>query len=170
MRYPGATAFPAIGNPDFLAVASDRFLVDTVTHGRPGRRMPAWGEGEGGLRPAEIATVVAFVRSLAPDVPAPLEAEPRRWVDADAADGARLFGGACASCHGERGEGKEGPALANPRFLASASDRYLVETIHRGRRGTSMPAFGSASPQHRVLDDGEIAAIVSFVRTWEGSR
>jgi hypothetical protein len=44
MRYPSMAAFPAIGNPDFLAVASDRFLAATVTHGRPGRRMPAWGE------------------------------------------------------------------------------------------------------------------------------
>jgi cytochrome c oxidase cbb3-type subunit 3 len=170
MRYPGATAFPAIGNPDFLAVASYRFLIETITHGRPGRRMPAWGEGEGGLRPTEIATVAAFVRSLAPDVPAPLDTEPRRTVEADPAAGARLYAGACASCHGARGEGKEGPALANPRFLVSATDRYLTETIHRGRRGTSMPAFGSSSPQHRVLDDAEIAAIVSFVRTWEGSR
>jgi len=40
----------------------------------------------------------------------------------------------------------------------------------RGRRGTSMPAFGSASPAHRVLADGEIGAIVSFMRTWEEGR
>jgi mono/diheme cytochrome c family protein len=168
MRYPGAAAFPAIGNPDFLAVASDRFLKETVLHGRPGRRMPAWGEG--GLRPAEVDAVVAFVRSLGGGVPAPAEDEPRRWVAADAGAGAPLYAGACASCHGERGEGKEGPALANPRFLAAATDRYLVETIRRGRRGTSMPGFGAASPQHRTLADDEIAAVVAFIRTWEGSR
>jgi mono/diheme cytochrome c family protein len=170
MRYPGAAAFPAIGNPDFLAVASDRFLTETVTHGRPGRRMPAWGAGEGGLRPGEVASVVAFVRSLAPDVAAPVDAEPRRWAKGDVAAGAALYADACASCHGTKGEGKEGPALANPRFLAAATDRYLIETTRRGRRGTSMPAFGSASPQHRVLDEAEIAAVVSFVRTWEETR
>jgi mono/diheme cytochrome c family protein len=170
MRYPGMNPFPAIGNPDFLAVASDRFIADTVVRGRPGRRMPAWGESEGGLRPKEIAAVVAFVRSLAPGVPAPAEAEPRRWVRGDAAAGAALFAAACASCHGARGEGGEGPALANPRFLAAATDRYLVETTRRGRRGTSMPAFGTPSPQHRVLDESEIAAVVSFVRTWEEER
>lgn len=168
MRYPGMTAFPAIGNPDFLAVASDRFLTETVTHGRPGRRMPAWGEG--GLRPAEVEAVVAFVRSLGGDAPAPVDVEPRRWAKPDATAGAELYAGACASCHGENGTGKEGPALANPRFLAAATDTYLAETIRRGRRNTSMPAFGSASPQHRVLEDREIAAIVSFVRTWEESR
>jgi len=167
MRYPGAAAFPAIGNPDFLAVASDRFIRETVLRGRPGRRMPAWGDG--GLRPAEIDALVAHVRGLAPDVPPPVEDEPRRWVRADAAAGALLYAGACASCHGARGEGKEGPALANPRFLAAATDRYLVETIRRGRRGTSMPGFAAASPQHRTLADDEIAAIVAHVRTWEES-
>jgi cbb3-type cytochrome c oxidase subunit III len=167
MRYPGMPAFPAVGNPDFLAVASDRFIRETVTHGRPGRRMPAWGEAEGGLRPEEITAVVAQVRSFADGAPPPEDVGPRRWASGDAAAGARLFADACASCHGERGEGKEGPALANRRLLASATDTYLIETIRRGRRGTSMPAFGSASPAHRVLADDEIGAIVSFIRSWE---
>ena len=167
MRYPGMAAFPAIGNPDFLAVASDRFLAETVTHGRPGRRMPAWGEGEGGLRPPEIEAVVAHVRSFAPGVPPPTDAEPHRWVRGGADDGARLYADACATCHGARGEGKEGPALANARLLAAATDTYLVETIRRGRGGTSMPGFGAASPAHRVLSDPEIEAIVRFLRSWE---
>jgi cbb3-type cytochrome c oxidase subunit III len=167
MRYPGMAAFPAIGNPDFLAVASDRFLRATVEHGRPGRRMPAWGEQQGGLRPAEIDAVVAHVRSFAGGVPAPEDTFPARWVAGDAALGARLYRDACASCHGARGEGGEGPALANRVLLAHASDTYLVENVRRGRRGTSMPAFGSPSPTHRVLSDGDIEAIVSFIRTWE---
>jgi mono/diheme cytochrome c family protein len=170
MRYPGAAAFPAVANPDFLAIASDRFLRETIAHGRPGRRMPAWGEGEGGLRPAEIDAVIAHLRALGGGVAGPASDEPRRRVTGDAAAGARLYAEACASCHGERGEGKEGPALANPRLLAAASDAYLVESIRRGRRGTSMPAFASASPTHRVLDDGEIASIVTFMRTWEDGR
>jgi cbb3-type cytochrome c oxidase subunit III len=170
MRYPGMTAFPAIGNSDFLAAASDRFIRTTIAHGRPGRRMPAWGESEGGLRPAEIDAVVTYVRRLAPDVPAPVDTEPYRFVRGDAAAGARLYADACASCHGERGQGNEGPALSNPRFLAAATDTYLLETIRRGRRGTSMPGFAGASPAHRVLDDSEITAVVAFVRTWEGAR
>jgi mono/diheme cytochrome c family protein len=167
MRYPGLTAFPAIGNPDFLAIASDQFLTATVQHGRPGRRMPAWGEKEGGLRPAEITAVVAHVRSLAPGTPAPVDRAPRRWVNGDAQAGARLYADACASCHGANGEGKEGPALHNRVLLENASDTYLVETIRRGRRGTSMPSFSAASPTHRLLADDEIESIVRFLRTWE---
>jgi cytochrome c oxidase cbb3-type subunit 3 len=132
--------------------------------------MPAWGEAEGGLRPAEIDAVIAHLRALGGGVPGPTETGPLRWASGDAAAGAGLYAQACASCHGERGEGKEGPALANARFLAAASDTYLVESIRRGRRGTSMPAFGSSSPTHRVLADDEIVSIVSFMRTWEDRR
>jgi cytochrome c oxidase cbb3-type subunit 3 len=167
MRYPGMAAFPAIANPDFLALASDEFLRRTIRSGRPGRRMPAWGEKEGGLRPAEVAAVVAHVRSFGNGIPSPAETEPRRWVKGDSQDGARLFADTCASCHGSNGEGKEGPALHNRGLLADATDRYLVETIRRGRRGTSMPTFGASSTAHRVLSDPEIESIVSFIRTWE---
>jgi cbb3-type cytochrome c oxidase subunit III len=166
MRYPGMKAFPAIGNQDFLAVASDRFLAETVRHGRPGRRMPAWGDKDGGLRPAEIDAVVAHVRSFG-DAPSPPEMQPARWVHADVESGAALYTRTCASCHGVKGEGAEGPALKNPVLLRSATDAYLVETIRRGRRGTSMAAFAAASTTHATLSAPEIEAIVAFIRTWE---
>ncbi len=167
MRYPGMASFPAIGNPDFLAVASDRFLTETVTHGRPGRRMPLWGEKEGGLRPAEITAVVQYVRSFADGAAAPTDPGPSRWVQADPKQGAHLFGENCAFCHGPAGEGREGPALHNKVLLASATDTYLVETIKRGRRGTSMPSFAGAALAHRQLSEPEIQSIVAFIRTWE---
>ncbi len=166
MRYPGMTAFPAIGNPDFLAVASDRFLAETVRHGRPGRRMPAWGDKDGGLRPAEIEAVVAHVRSFS-EAPAPQETQPRRWASGDVTTGAALYADSCASCHGRDGEGGEGPALRNGALLRAATDTYLVETIRRGRRGTSMAAFSAASPTHAALSAAEIESIVAFIRTWE---
>jgi mono/diheme cytochrome c family protein len=60
--------------------------------------------------------------------------------------------------------------LNHPVFLAAASDTYLVETIRRGRRGTSMPGFGLPSPANPQLADHEIEAIASFVRSWEEKR
>lgn len=168
MRYPGITAFPAIGNPDFLAIASDRFLRATVQHGRPGRRMPAWGEKDGGLRPEEVDGVVAYIRSLG-GVPSPQEAEPRRWVTGNVEEGKRMFGNTCAPCHGANGEGKEGPQLHNQSLLQAATDRYLVETVKRGRHGTAMPTFAESATTHRLLSDQEIETIVSFIRSWEVS-
>jgi len=166
-RYPGMPAFPAIGNPDFLGWASDEFVAGTVRRGRPGRRMPAWGEKEGGLRPAEVAEVVAHVRRLGGSVQPPADPRPRRWVRGDAREGSRLFTAFCATCHGPRGQGGEGPALNNTVLLATASDTYLVETIRGGRRGTVMEGFASPSSVRPALAESEIEAVVAFVRTWE---
>lgn len=167
MRYPGMVAFPAVGNPDFLAIASDRFIRATIQHGRPGRRMPAWGDKEGGLRPAEIDAVVAHVRSFGNGTPPPEESGLPRWVAGDLKMGERLYKESCASCHGAQGQGAEGPALANAQLLSSATDTYLFETIRRGRRGTSMPSFSAPSTTHRLLSDREIESVVTFIRSWE---
>jgi len=167
MRYPGMAAFPAIGNPDFLALASDDFLRATIHRGRPGRRMPAWGEKTGGLTAAEIDTLVKFVRELGGGVAAAADPRPRRWAHGDPAQGAALWKANCAGCHGANGEGLEGPALANRVLLESASDTYLFETIRRGRRGTSMPAFSIASPVRRTLGNDDTESLVAHIRGWE---
>jgi cytochrome c oxidase cbb3-type subunit 3 len=169
MRYPGLPAFPAVGNVDFLRLVSDDFLREQIKRGRPGRRMPAWGEQEGGLREDEIARLAAYVRGLG-NVAYEGDARPRRWIQGDAAQGQRLFVSACASCHGERGEGKEGPALNNRVLLDLATDTYLLKTIQTGRTGTSMAAFGAGSSAQRTLTDPEIESVVAFIRTWEGKK
>jgi cbb3-type cytochrome c oxidase subunit III len=169
MRYPGLMAFPAIGNPNFLSIVSDDFLRQQIKRGRPGRRMPAWGELEGGLRDDEVSRLVVYVRNLG-GVPFEGDSKPRRWVAGDSNEGQRLFKEACASCHGERGEGKEGPALNNRVLLDLATDTYLFRTIQNGRAGTSMSGFGAGSSVRRTLTDAEIASVVAFIRTWEGKK
>lgn len=166
MRYPGMPAFPAIGNPDFLAIASDELLRATIERGRPGRRMGAWSEGAGGLRANEIEALVAHLRALG-GVELERDSRPPRWARGDAGEGARLYGAHCAQCHGAKGEGGEGPALANAVLLASASDTYLFETIRRGRRGTTMLGFSEPSTVRPALADPEIESIVTFLRSWE---
>ncbi|HET7745814.1 MAG TPA: c-type cytochrome [Vicinamibacteria bacterium] len=171
MRYPGLAAFPAIANPDFLSIASDEFVTATVTHGRPGRRMPAWGDKEGGLRPAEIAEVVRHVRKLGGGVAAEPDPRPRRWAGAADGRGARLYAMNCALCHGPDGQGgAEGPALRNAVLLSAASDTYLAETIRRGRRGTLMQGFATPTSVRPALEAAEVESIVSFIRTWEDKR
>ncbi|MBI5361797.1 MAG: c-type cytochrome [Planctomycetes bacterium] len=166
MRYPGMTAFPAIGNADFLAVASDEFITRTITHGRPGRRMAAWGEKDGGLRASEIAAVVAHLRKLG-GVAHERDARPARWIQRETISGAALYAKDCAQCHGKDGEGHEGPALASPALLRAATDTYLYETIRRGRRGTTMLGFAQPSTVRPALSDDEIESIVAYLRTWE---
>jgi mono/diheme cytochrome c family protein len=168
-RSPGMPSFPAISNPDFLVLVSDRFLTETIRQGRPGRRMPAWGEKQGGLGPEEIEMLVSYLRQLG-GVESQPEISPRRWVAADPRLGNRLYAASCAGCHGVRGEGGEGPALNNKVLLATATDTYLVETIGRGRRGTAMAGFLEPSTVRPTLTRAEIESIVAFIRSWEGVR
>ncbi len=166
-RYPDMPVFPAIGNRDFLAVASDEFITANVNHGRPGRRMPAWGEKEGGLRPEEITNVVGYVRSLGGGTTAEPDDQPARWVKPNIVTGKRQYNAYCSGCHGHNGEGVAALALNNKTLLAAATDTYLVRTITRGRRGTAMRGFGGASTVKPMLEADEIEAIVSYIRTWE---
>ena len=169
MRYAGLAAFPAVGHPDFLRLVSDDFLREQIKRGRPGRRMPAWGEQEGGLREEEIGRLVEYIRGLG-SVAYEGDSKPRRWIQGDVAQGQQLYVSACASCHGERGEGKEGPALNNRVLLDLATYTYLFKTVQNGRAGTSMAAFGTSSTVRGALTDSEIASIVAFIRTWEGKK
>lgn len=166
MRYPGMTAFPAVANRDFLAVASDSFMAATIQKGRVGRRMAAWGPGGGGLQNTDIDKLVGHLRHLGGGVAAEADTKPPHWVRGDTGRGRALFASACASCHGAAGEGGEGPALANPNLLETATDTYLFETVRRGRSGTSMLGFEKGSTTQRALSPGEMEDIVTFIRTW----
>jgi len=76
-----------------------------------------------------------------------------------APDGAELYSGKCAACHGLDGSGGVGVPLALPAFLDSVTDDYLHNTIRFGRPGRVMPAFPS-------LSDAQVDAIVAHLRGW----
>ncbi len=164
-RYPGLAPNPSITNPDFLALASDEFLLANIKSGRPGRPMLAWGERENGLNDDEIRSVIAYIRALGGGVQAVPDAKPQIWAAGDVATGERLFSANCSGCHGKAGAGGEGPALGNPAFLAAATDTYLVGTITNGRRGTVMQGFANGSPTRPVLTQSEIEALVVYLRS-----
>lgn len=90
-------------------------------------------------------------------------------------DGRQIFEQICQGCHMRDGQGAIGaghfPALANNRTLGSR--QYMALTILKGRR--NMPAFGV---RHAIgfvgppatLNDGQIAAVINYVRTHFGNR
>src|SRR4029077_8083337 len=51
---------------------------------------------------------------------------------------AKTFRSHCATCHGIRGEGGIGPALAAGRFFHGSSDDALLKNISDGIPGTEM--------------------------------
>ena len=115
---------------------------------------------------AAVATLLAVALSLAlraqeahrptPVAPGallgPLPATP-----ADRAAGAAHFAAHCAFCHGPRGEGGKGPALAVPTLPRATDDAALVRIITLGLPGTEMPASRLSAP--------EIAQLAAFVRS-----
>lgn len=254
----GAEArFPAIGTADFLNVASDAFITDTIVSGRPGRRMPALGASGGALDREAAADLVRWLRARLAPAPtlAELTAQPAdadlgarvyradcavchgdrgegtalgtplapadRPLSADtvyaalvngvpgttmsaygdrpaaalssvlrvvlamprgsarradwtagagsAENGADLYGRHCLGCHGPAGEGRTGPALANPGFKAAASPAFIAATIARGRAGTPMPSFGRDSAGFARLSATDILDLTAFIRERLGS-
>lgn len=156
-----AGAGTAIGPP--LAAADNAVTVDdsriygTLANGVAGTAMGAFRALEAGTLRALIAAVRALPR---------LEARRKEWKPAagDPGRGAAVFTAHCAKCHGLRGEGLKGPALANPGFLAAASPGYLTGTIVRGRPQAKMPGFGAAGPDNARLSPEQVADVVAFLR------
>ncbi|MBI2883375.1 MAG: c-type cytochrome [Candidatus Methylomirabilis oxyfera] len=89
--------------------------------------------------------------------------------------GVSLFAGLCSGCHGPRGEGKVGPAVAGGAYLQKRglqagdtsglrlAENELRKTISRGVAKTVMPAWaveeGGALNQEQIL---EIASLLLY--------
>jgi mono/diheme cytochrome c family protein len=125
------------------------------------------------LGAADAQAMAVFLR----DLPVrPAADTPRvRPPDARTLDrGAKVYTDQCATCHGGRGEGQPGafPALAGNRAVTMADPTNLMRVILQGGYGPStagrprphgMPPFG------HVLDDADIAAVSTHVRTAWGN-
>lgn len=96
------------------------------------------------------------------------------WAYADpASPGAEVFGRYCAMCHGEEGDGT-GPAArlhkpppANLR-LSTRSDDYKARIIRVG--GAAMGRSAGMPPWGQELDDGQIRALVAYLRRLKASQ
>ncbi len=122
-----------LNNQDFLALASDDYLKETIEYGRPSHLMPSWREK--GLKDKEIEDLVAFLRTWQ-KVPS-IQVDNSLQVWGNPVSGKDLFDSICKTCHGDDGEGTEGaPVLNDEVFLKYASDDFIRQTILKGRRGT----------------------------------
>lgn len=164
-RFAGITPNPSITNPDFLSLASDDFLLQTIRNGRPGRPMLPWGDRENGFSDDEIRAVITYIRQLGGNIQPKPDTKPQIWATGDVTSGAALFASNCSGCHGKMGEGADGPSLSNKVFISSVTDTFLVETISGGRRGTVMQGFLNPSPIRQVLTQADIESIVVFIRS-----
>jgi len=146
---------PSLVNPTFLESASDLYLHHSIEQGRPGTSMAAYAASAGGpLSPPAVDRLVAWIRSHGPPARelAPVAA-------GDPARGHTSYVARCQSCHGDATERGPYVMLANPAFLAAASDPFLQHAIVAGRPGTAMPAFAA------TLGPQEIADVVAYLRS-----
>jgi cytochrome c oxidase cbb3-type subunit 3 len=77
--------------------------------------------------------------------------------------GAARFSRTCASCHGELAQGLIGPNLTDDRWLHGGSVEQIFQTVAKGWPSKGMPPWG------RTLKPEELAALVSYVRSIQGS-
>lgn len=119
-----------------------------------------------------------YFRDIMSAVGVPASTGDRRTaivVDPNAAiDGATVYSGNCAACHQSNGAGLPGvfPPLAGSEWVLAADSSIPVQILLHGLSGplqvggTSysgvMPAFGQ-------LQDGELAAVLSYLRASWGN-
>jgi cytochrome c oxidase cbb3-type subunit 3 len=155
---------PSVRNRDFLALASDSFIRDTIRNGRPGTAMIPRPD----LSEQVVSDIITWLRALDVANPISVQVDPHLTLSGDAAAGAPLFAAHCAPCHGASGEGYaaggSGPGIGTAGFLSAASDDYILQTLRLGRVGTPMrPFIGNEGLSNLTEDDA--ADIIAFLRS-----
>lgn len=77
--------------------------------------------------------------------------------------GAARFARTCASCHGEKAQGLIGPNLTDDRWIHGGNVEQIFQTVAKGWPAKGMPPWG------RVVKPEELAALVAYVRSLQGS-
>lgn len=77
--------------------------------------------------------------------------------------GAARFSRTCASCHGAQAQGLIGPNLTDDRWIHGGSVEQIFQSVAKGWPAKGMPPWG------RVVKPEELAALVSYVRSLQGS-
>ncbi|MCP4376587.1 MAG: c-type cytochrome, partial [bacterium] len=150
---------PTVTNPEFLSYSSDESLHRMITRGRPGTAMPSWYF----LSDRDISDIMAFMRSKR-EVKADLAATLKELATTGSKRnritrwGQARYRALCKSCHGPEAEGRIGPSLRSPEFLAMASDEFLYKTITLGRDGTAMGRFAH-------IPGDEIGWLIAMLRS-----
>lgn len=127
------------------------------------------------LSEADLAAMAAYLKKLPDSTPVPTGTPPPPRRDAGTLDrGARIYDQRCAYCHGDAGQGVAGayPPLAGNRAVNLDTPVNLIQMVRHGGflpatagnpRPFGMPPFG------HVLDDGEIADLLTYVRSAWGN-
>lgn len=138
-------------------------MIHSVTHGRPGTAMIAWGNE---LSAAEIEGVVDYIRAtfmhLEYNNTAARKRPDRKLL---ASRGGVLYMQACAMCHGDSGKratsGRMQPPprdFTMPDAAAELTRERMIASVTHGRPGTAMIGYANQ------FSKSDIEAMVDFIR------
>ncbi|QEA14299.1 c-type cytochrome [Comamonas flocculans] len=126
------------------------------------------------LRPEDALALAAWLRALPQQPP-----RPERTASVATAPvlerGAQLYANHCAECHQDEGQGRSGafPALAGNRAVTMAEPLNLIQiTLHGGYLPATAgnPRPYGMPPFRQTLADGDIAAVLSYIRQAWGNQ
>lgn len=154
---------PRLHSANYLALAPNDLLTRTITEGRTGTNMVAFGAI---LQEQGVADVVAFLRSWQSTAGTELDESP---LTGDVATGEEVYRRICATCHGRNGAGYSelgsGTGVGRATFLDMASNGFLRGVIRDGKDNTPMRPFAADSPVAVAnLTDLEIDSIIKYLR------
>jgi mono/diheme cytochrome c family protein len=137
-------------------------MINSVTHGRPGTAMIAWGAELSG---PEIEGVVDYVRKTFMKLGNTATAHAAPDSKLLASRGGVLYMQNCAMCHGATGaRATTGNMQPPPRDFTTSeaavelTRKRMIASIANGRPGTAMKGYGSE------FNKGDIEAMVDFIR------
>jgi len=114
------------------------------------------------LRPTLAIAAMLAATACGNRAAAPIESvviRPDRILDF-----ATLYSDNCGGCHGPDGQRGAALSLANPVYLAIASDAVIRNATAQGVAGTAMPAFAQSAGG--MLTNQQIDSIVGGIRRW----
>jgi mono/diheme cytochrome c family protein len=165
-----------------VGLAVDR-VKRTITNGKAGTSMPAFGLSEGGkLRVREINSIVEYIQAWEklgsqpalpevlfipptpnpeslqmiplPEIP-PVQGQPEL--------GMAIYAEHCVSCHEAGGQGGLGPRLAKD-WGSVRADLTIRSTIRQGVPGSAMQAWSQSAGG--PLSDEQIDHLVALILAW----
>lgn len=150
-REGGAADYaPSLRSKSLMSTIPLNFLASSIGFGRPNTAMaPYLADSGGPMSMKDIFTLAIWLKYKSGHETIELSMEP---IEGDLKTGARLFAQKCAECHGSKAEGITAPALANPAFLAFATDAYIKYAIENGREESEMKAFKTQLSEQQIND------------------
>ncbi len=160
-------AAPSIGDPVYLALASDDAMRLVISKGRPGTAMSAFAQKEGGmLTDAQVEAIVHGIRQRwsNPGAVSGVALPPyAAHAGGDSQRGQAVYLKFCAGCHGEgAGSGPKAGSVLAPAYLSLVTDQGLRTIVITGRPDFNAPDWRDNIPGQPMTDQ-DITDVVAYL-------